>query len=389
MKKICIVTGSRAEYGLLSSLMKLIQIDTELTLQIIATNMHLSPEFGYTYKEIEKDGFRIDKKVDMLISSDTEIATVKSVGLALIGFADAFNELKPDLLLVLGDRSEILAAVSAALIFKIPVAHIHGGEITEGAYDDAIRHSITKMSHLHFASTEEYRNRIIQLGEEPNRVFNVGAIGIDNIRNQKLLSKAKLEESIGFKLGKNCILVTFHPVTLEKNTSEAQIKNLLIALDSFSDQRIVFTMPNSDTDGSIIRQLINEFVENNQERSLAVTSLGNIRYLSILQFVIAVIGNSSSGIIEVPCFGIPSLNIGSRQRGRIKGLTVMDCDPEEVKIKEKIREILTPEFRKACRNNINPYEKTNTAENILSVIKKTDLKNIIQKRFHNLKYEKL
>ena len=258
MRKICVVTGSRAEYGLLSGLMRVIQEDKDLQLQVIATNMHLSPEFGLTYREIEKDGFRIDKKVQMLLSSDTPNATTKSVGLATIGFADAYEDLQPDLIVVLGDRFEILAAVSAALFLKIPVAHLHGGEITEGAYDDCIRHAITKMSHLHFTSTEAYRQRVIQLGEQPDRVFYVGAIGVENIKRVPLMSKSALEESIRFELGEKSLLVTYHPVTLENHTAADQCRNLLDALDEFPDYKIIFTLPNSDTDGRIIIRLIHE-----------------------------------------------------------------------------------------------------------------------------------
>lgn len=383
MRKICIVTGSRAEYGLLSSLMRLIQDDPELTLQIIATNMHLSPEFGLTYKEIEKDGFSIDKKVEMLLSSDTANATTKSVGLATIGFADAYEDLKPDLLLVLGDRYEILAAVTAALFFKIPVAHLHGGEITEGAYDDAIRHAITKMSHLHFTSTEEYRNRVIQLGEEPNRVFNVGAIGIDNIKHLKLISREQLEDNINFKFGKKCVLVTFHPVTLENNTSKDQIQNLLKALKSINDLRIIFTLPNSDTDGLIISQMIYQFVEENKNRSIAFVSLGQLKYLSALQYVSAVIGNSSSGLIEVPSFNIPTLNIGNRQQGRLKSISVVDCDPTIEDIKKKLNLVLSQKFKDSCLNSLNPYQKKDSAKEIFIVIKHFNLDKIIQKRFYN------
>lgn len=384
MRKICIVTGSRAEYGLLSRLMRLIQEDGELTLQIIVTNMHLSPEFGLTYKEIEKDGFRIDKKVEMLLSSDTANATVKSVGLATIGFADAYEDLKPDLLLVLGDRFEILAAVMAALFFKIPVAHLHGGEVTQGAYDDSIRHAITKMSHLHFTSTEEYRKRVIQLGEEPNRVFNVGAIGIDNIKHVHLMPKHELEESLNFKFGEKCVLATFHPVTLERNTAEEQTKSLLQALESIDDLRILFTLPNSDTGGRIIMQMINQFVEENKNRSIAFTSLGQLRYLSALQFVDAVVGNSSSGIIEVPSFGIPTLNIGNRQQGRIKVKTVVDSNLTYEDILKNLELVLSSKFKESCKKCANPYEKENTVIEILSVLRNYPLDSLIQKKFFNI-----
>jgi UDP-N-acetylglucosamine 2-epimerase (non-hydrolysing)/GDP/UDP-N,N'-diacetylbacillosamine 2-epimerase (hydrolysing) len=384
MIKICVITGSRAEYGLLSRLMKLIEVDRDLCLQIIATNMHLSPEFGLTYKEIENDGFIINKKVNMLLSSDDSNSTTKSVGLATIGFADAFEELKPDLVLVLGDRFEILSAVTATIFYKIPVAHIHGGEITEGAYDNAIRHAITKISHLHFTSTENYRTRVIQMGEMPNLVFNVGAIGIDNIKHCQLMTKDDLESNFNFKFGENCALVTFHPVTLENETAENQIINLLDALDKISNLNLIFTLPNSDTGGKIIIKLINEFVLKNKTRAIVIASLGKIKYYSTLQFVKLVIGNSSSGILEVPTFGITTLNIGTRQKGRIKADTVIDCEPTSKDIYNKTCEILVNKIIVAKNKSINPYEKSETASTILKIIKETKLDVLINKTFYNL-----
>jgi UDP-N-acetylglucosamine 2-epimerase (non-hydrolysing)/GDP/UDP-N,N'-diacetylbacillosamine 2-epimerase (hydrolysing) len=384
MKKICIITGSRAEYGLLSRLMHLIKSDSDLLLQIIATNMHLSPAHGLTYREIENDGFQIDKKVAMLLSSDTPNATAKSVGLGTIGFADAYEDLKPELLLVLGDRFEILAAVSAALFYNIPVGHIHGGELTEGAYDDAIRHAVTKMCHLHFTSTEEYRSRVIQMGEEPGKVFNVGALGIDNIRHTQLLKKVDLEKNLNFRIGNNCLLVTYHPVTLQRGEAEIQIKNLLTVLEKRDDLRIIFTYPNSDTGAYIIKKSIDMFVAENNDRSVAFSSMGHLNYLSALQYVNAVVGNSSSGIIEVPSFGIPTLNIGDRQKGRIMPESVVNCDPEEGEIDDKIEYILSPAFRNFCRNVKNLYEKENTAVQIHNIIKNADLIGLYKKRFYNL-----
>ena len=384
MRKICVVTGSRAEYGLLSGLMRAIQEDKDLQLQVIATNMHLSPEFGLTYREIEKDGFQIDKKVQMLLSSDTPNATTKSVGLATIGFADAYEDLQPDLLVVLGDRFEILAAVSAALFFKIPVAHLHGGEITEGAYDDCIRHAITKMSHLHFTSTEAYRQRVIQLGEQPDRVFYVGAIGVENIKRVPLMSQAKLEESIRFELGKKSLLVTYHPVTLENHTAADQCRNLLEALDEFPDYKIIFTLPNSDTDGRVIIHLINEYVSLHPERCMATPSLGLQRYLSALKCVSAVVGNSSSGIIEVPSFGIPTLDIGNRQKGRIAAESVVHCGNDSRSIIEGMQEVLSDVFRKQVKHVLNPYEKRDTTKNIYKIISTYPLENLRQKKFYDV-----
>lgn len=381
MRKICVVTGSRAEYGLLSGLMKAIKEDESLELQVIATNMHLSPEFGLTYKEIEREGFFINKKVEMLLSSDTANATTKSVGLATIGFADAYEDLKPDMIVVLGDRYEILAAVSAALFYKIPVAHLHGGEITEGAYDDCIRHAITKMSHLHFTSTEEYRQRVIQLGEDPKRVFNVGAPGIENIKKVLLMDKKELESTLdGFTFNDKTLLITYHPVTLENSTAEEQIQNLLSALDEYSDIKIIFTLPNSDTDGRVIIKLINEYVSKHQEKAIAYPSLGLKRYLSALQFVKAVVGNSSSGIIEVPSFGIPTLNIGDRQKGRIAADSVINCGTSKKNILEGLDKVLNSGHTEIH----NPYEGKNTTADILHVLKTYPLEGLIQKTFYNL-----
>lgn len=384
MRKICIITGSRAEYGLLSGLMSAIQKEEQLQLQIIVTNMHLSSEFGLTYKEIEKDGFYIDKKVQMLLSSDTANATTKSVGLAIIGFADAYEDLQPDLIVLLGDRYEMLAAASAALFYKIPIAHIHGGEITEGAYDDSIRHAITKMSHLHFTSTETYRKRVIQLGEQPDSVFNVGALGVENMKRVNLLSKAELEKSINFGFGDQAILVTFHPVTLENQTSREQCENLLAILDEFNDYRIIFTQSNSDTDGRIIYNLINQFVQDHPKRSIVFPSLGLVRYLSAIQYVKAVVGNSSSGILEVPGFGIPSLNIGNRQKGRIAAKSVIHCGVQKEEIREGLLKALSEEHAVISKNVSNPYEKTGTTMAILDILKSYPLTNLIQKSFYNL-----
>lgn len=385
MRKICVVTGSRAEYGLLSGLMRVIQADTELQLQVIATNMHLSPEFGLTYKDIERDGFRIDKKVQMLLSSDTANATTKSVGLATIGFADAYEDLQPDLIVVLGDRFEILAAVSAALFYKIPVAHLHGGEITEGAYDDCIRHAITKMSHLHFTSTEAYRQRVIQLGEQPERVFYVGAIGVENTKRILPLTKKELEDSIHFSLGGKSMLVTYHPVTLENHTAASQCQNLLDALDEFPDYKVIFTLPNSDTDGRILIQMIQDYVAVHSERCMSVPSLGLKRYLSALRYVDAVVGNSSSGIIEVPSFGIPTLDIGDRQKGRIASDSVVHCGTDKREIVDGLKIALSREQKDKAKRCLNPYDKENTTQAILDVIKHYPLDNLVHKSFYNIK----
>ena len=386
MRKICIVTGSRAEWGLLSGLARKITDDPELELQIIATNMHLSPEFGLTYREIERQGFRINRKVEMLLSSDSANATGKSVGLATIGFADAYEELAPDMLLVLGDRYEILAAVTAALFYKIPVAHLHGGEVTEGAYDDAIRHAITKMSHLHFTSTEEYRRRVIQLGEQPERVFHVGAIGIDNIRHIALLDKKVLEEQLDFPFDRKTVLVTYHPETLDAIPVEEQFRNLLEALDDRQVIRILFTLPNSDTGGRIIVRMIEEFVARNKQRARAYTSLGQLRYLSALRFVAAVVGNSSSGILEVPSFGKPTLDIGNRQKGRLAANSVVHCGVSGAEISEGLNRVLSDAFAKQTACVQNPYEKEDSALEILKILKNYPLDGIVQKTFYDIRH---
>lgn len=383
MRKICVVTGSRAEYGLLSGLMKQIQNAPDLQLQVIATNMHLSPEFGLTYREIEKDGFRIDKKVEMLLSADTATATAKSLGLGVIGFADAYEDLKPDMIVVLGDRYEILGAVSTALFFQIPIAHIHGGEISEGAYDDAIRHSITKMSHLHFTSTEAYRRRVIQLGEDPLRVFNVGAISLDNVLAMELLNRKTLEESISFNLGEKTMLVTYHPVTLEHQTAAQQFEALLKAVDR-SGYRVIFTKPNSDTDGRVVISMIDNYVATHSEKAIAFTSLGYKRYLSALKYVGMVVGNSSSGIIEVPSFGIPTINVGDRQKGRIHADSVIDCAAGEDAISAAIERADDTSFRAHIAHIVNPYHKAGSVKQIFDIVKDYPLDNIIKKHFYDL-----
>ena len=384
MKKICVVTGTRAEYGLLYWLMKEIQLDKELELQLIVTGMHLSPEFGLTYKEIEKD-FKIDKKIEMLLSSDTAIGISKSMGLAQISFAEAYEDLKPDIIVLLGDRYEIFSAASAALIANIPVAHLHGGEITEGAFDESIRHSITKMSHLHFTAAEEYKNRVIQLGEHPSRVFNVGGMGIENIKRLKLLSRDEFEESINFKLNKKNILVTFHPVTLENSSAKEQFQELLNAIDELKDTNIIFTKANSDTDGRIINQMCDEYVLKNSNKSICFTSLGQLRYLSALQYVDAVVGNSSSGLIEAPSFKIGTINIGDRQKGRLKAKSIIDCDSLKSSILQAFEKLYSEEFESILINTNNPYGDGCASEKIIKELKKVDLKNILKKSFYDLK----
>jgi len=368
-KKICVVTGTRAEYGLFYPLLKKIKTDREFELQLVTTSMHLSPEFGLTFKEIEKDGFKISEKVEMLLSGDTEVGITKSIGLGMIGFADTFNRLKPDVVILLGDRFETLSVSTAAFVAKIPIAHLYGGELTEGSIDDGIRHSITKMSYLHFVSTKEYRRRVIQLGEEPGRVYNVGALGIDNIKNLKLLKKKELEKELELKFGERNILVTFHPVTLECNTAEIQFKALLKALDNSGDSKIIFTKPNADPNGRIIIKLIDEYMENNPEKAKSFVSMGRLKYLSTLQYMDAVVGNSSSGIIEVPSFGKPTINIGDRQRGRIKAESVIDCKPKKESIINALKKAFSKEFKAFCQTVNNPYGEGNASGKIIKILK--------------------
>ncbi|KAF0220680.1 MAG: UDP-N-acetyl-D-glucosamine 2-epimerase [Geobacteraceae bacterium] len=382
MRKICVVTGTRAEYGLLYWLMKEIQVDADLQLQIIATGMHLSPEFGLTYRTIEEDGFTIDAKVEMLLSSDTPVGIAKSIGLGVIGFADALEHLNPDILVVLGDRYEILAAAQAALVAKIPVAHIHGGETTEGAVDESIRHAITKMSHLHFVAAEPYRTRVIQLGEHPDTVFNVGALGIENIKRLQLLDKSQLEQSINFELGTTCFLVTYHPATLGTTAPQVAMQALLDALGHFPDAKIVFTKPNSDTDGRILGQMIDEYAHHNKGRVAVFTSMGQLRYLSALQFADAVIGNSSSGIIEAPVCNTPTVNIGDRQSGRLKSNSIIDCLETTESIVAAINKALSQSFREGIKQDVSLYGYGESALHMKGHLKQANLSSI--KRFYDL-----
>lgn len=383
MKSICVITGTRAEYGLLKPVIQRIKISSVLKLQLIVTGMHLSPEFGHTIQEIESDLFFIDRKIELLLSSDSPVGISKSVGLGMIGFADALSQLNPDLILILGDRFEILSAAICALIARIPVAHISGGETTEGVIDESIRHSITKMSHLHFVGAEEYRNRVIQLGEAPNTVYNVGGLGIDTILDSQLLSLSELEDSLGFTFQPQNLLCTFHPVTLEQNTSLVHINELLAALDSYPSMGIIFTMPNADTDGRIVMNRINEFCAT-RSNSIAFLSLGHIRYLSCLQFVDGVIGNSSSGLAEVPSFKIGTINIGDRQRGRLKASSVIDCNPDRKSISRAIAHLYSESFQKDLPTTINPYGSGGASESITKILENVDLQEILKKSFYNI-----
>nr|WP_314289720.1 UDP-N-acetylglucosamine 2-epimerase [uncultured Capnocytophaga sp.] len=383
MRKICVITGTRAEFGLLRPLIELIAKDKDLQLQLVATGMHLSPEFGYTLDEITTAGFVVNKKVECLLSSDTSVGISKSIALAVSGFADALEALQPDLVVVLGDRTEILGAVIAAGMANIPIAHLHGGETTEGAYDEAIRHSITKFSHLHFTSTEVYRKRVIQLGEQPDTVFNVGAISLDSIKKLELLDREAFEKSIDFKLKKRNVLITYHPVTLEKEAPIETFENILTALDELGDTGLIFTHANSDKNGRIINKMIAEYVEAHKDKAVAFKSLGQLRYLSALQFVDFVIGNSSSGILEVPSFYIPTINIGDRQKGRICSESIINSTNTLEDIRKSITFALNKEFREKIQQQKMLYGNGTAAEQILKVIKEHPVISL-KKSFYNI-----
>lgn len=386
MKKICVVTGTRAEYGLLRWLMQGIQDSSQLELQVIVTGMHLSPEFGLTYREIESDGFHISRKVEMLLSSDTPVGIAKSMGLALSGIADVIADIRPDMVLVLGDRYEIFSAVAAAMVARVPVAHIHGGEATEGLIDESIRHSITKMSHLHFVAIEEYRRRVIQLGESPERVFCVGGMGVDNITKATLLSRHDVQTALNFEFGKRCLLITFHPVTLEHASAEVQMAELLSALETIGGMNFIFTMPNADTEGRVLFGMINEFVQKHPGRAKAYASLGQLRYLSCLQFVNAVVGNSSSGLLEVPSFCKPTINIGDRQKGRIKAASVIDCEPGRDAIGAAIQKALSSEFQSVLASVVNPYGTGGASDKIVRILENESFGSLLKKSFCDVSF---
>lgn len=382
-RKICIVTGTRAEYGLLRGLIEAVREAPGLELRLVATGMHLSPEFGLTYKEIEGDGFTIDAKVEMLLSADTATGISKSMGLGMIGMSDAFARLAPDLIVLLGDRFELFAAAAAAMIAGIPVAHLHGGETTEGAFDEAIRHSITKMSHLHFVAAEEYRRRVIQLGEQPDRVFLVGGLGVDSIMRTTLLDRQALEVALDFRFGAKNLLVTFHPVTLESQSSPQQMAELLAALDKLENTHLIFTMPNADTGGRELARMVDDFVATHSN-ARAYDSLGQLRYLSCVRQVDGVVGNSSSGLAEAPSLATGTVNIGDRQRGRLKARSVIDCPPQRQAILDAIKTLYSPDFRQSLQTVVNPYGDGGASRKIVQILQDYPLEGILKKSFHDL-----
>lgn len=388
MKKICVVTATRAEYGVLKNTINCIANDKDLELQLVVTGTHLSKDFGYTVNEIEEDGFPISERVEILMSSDSTIGISKTMGIAFISFADVFSRLEPDIIIVVGDRYELIPICSCAMNARIPIAHISGGETTEGAIDEAVRHCITKMSYLHFPGCEEYRKRIIQLGEAPNRVFNFGDVGVENIYKTSFLSKEELEETLNFSLVKPYASVTFHPVTLEGDDVEKQCTELFNAIKDFNDMNFIFTKANADTGGRIINRMIDDFVSKNSN-CIAFSSLGIKRYLSLLKYSEFVLGNSSSGIIEAPCFHKPTVNIGNRQSGRLRAKSVIDCDANCNEIKKAINIARSDSFKKIAKDAINPYGSGDTSVNIVKTIKAFLMKDAInlQKKFYDLPKE--
>ena len=385
MRNICVYTSTRAEYGLLRNLIKKIDICPELHLQLLVSGTHLVPEQGMTIEEIRSDGFEPDQCVDIEFTDDSPVGICRSMGMAISSYGKSFMKFNPDLLVVLGDRFEAFCCASAAQVCRIPIAHIHGGETTEGAFDEAFRHSITKMAHLHFPCCEEYRRRIIQMGESPERVYNVGALGVENIREMKLMDKHDLEESIGFKLDKPFFLITFHPVTLEKNTSGDQFTELLAALDQYPGHKYVFTRANADTDGQIINQMLSDYAKLYPNRCLVIPSLGYLRYLSAMRLCDAVMGNSSSGILEAPALKVPTINIGERQKGRIRAESVIDCQPKKDSILAALKTMYSNNFQSNLQRIEIPYEKHGTAKKIKEILKETDLSNILKKQFYDIK----
>ncbi|MDQ2147693.1 UDP-N-acetylglucosamine 2-epimerase [Alcaligenaceae bacterium C4P045] len=385
-RRICVVTGTRAEYGLLKWLMYEIAAHDSVELQVLVTGAHLSPEFGLTFREIEADGFRIDAKVEMLVSADTPTAVGRSMGLGMIGYTDAFERLQPHVIVVLGDRYEMLAVVAAALIARIPVAHLHGGETTEGAFDEAIRHSISKMSHLHFTGAPEYSQRVIQLGEAPERVFMYGGLGIDAIKRISFMSKGDLEASLGLSFCPRSLLVTFHPVTLDEERPEEQMQCLLDSLDNLRDTTIIFTMPNADTGGRGLTQMVQKYVESNRNAH-AFTSLGQLRYFSCMKFVDGVVGNSSSGLAEAPSFGIGTVNIGDRQKGRLSSSSVIDCEPTTEAISDAIAQLYSTAFRDRLSMAVNPYGHGGASVKIAKVLAEHPLEGLIKKKFYDVSFD--
>lgn len=384
-RKVCVITGTRAEYGLLRKLMKKIEESNTLELQIVVTGMHLSSKFGSTYMEIEEDGFYIDEKIELPLIDDSPLAIANAIASSIRGFSESLEKKRPDLIVVLGDRFEIFGAVTAAQVLRIPVAHIHGGEATEGLIDEALRHSITKMSHLHFAAANEYRNRIIQLGESPSKVFLVGGMGVDAISTTQLKSRKEIERELDLKFSSRNLLITFHPVTLENQTSKSQVDELLEALSSLRETTLIFTLPNADQGNAAIFDAIHTFVTKT-DSAYEFKSLGENLYLSCLNQVDGVVGNSSSGLTEAPSFKKGTINIGDRQRGRLKAKSVIDCEPNSEEICRAVQTLYSGAFQLSLENVVNPYGEPGASEKIVNILEGVDFSTLIKKKFHDLEF---
>ena len=385
-KKICFVTGTRAEYGLLRYLMKEIKSSKVFQLQLVVTGSHLSHRHGYTVNEIINDGFQIDASLDIELEKDDKDSVCVSLSKCIEKFSEALEDLRPELVVVLGDRYELLGAVAASMIHRVPIAHIHGGEITEGAFDDGIRHAITKLSQLHFVAAFEYKKRIIQLGENPNLVFEVGGLGVDAIKKISLLTRDQLEKSLDLKFRDRNFLITYHPLTIPlKEDSEFEIKQLIDGLSSFKDALQIFTMPNADPGNKEIFNLINDYAYRN-DNVYTFESLGQLRYLSCLSQIDAVIGNSSSGLLEVPSFRKATINIGDRQKGRLCGKSVINCSNKSSDIEKSIKKVFTKAFQNCLKEASNPYGEGGASQKIVNILENTDFDSLKRKPFFDIKY---
>ena len=382
MRKVCVITGTRAEFGLMRKILNGLKEAADVTLQLVVTGSHLVAKYGNTYQEIHDAGFSIDADVDMLLASDSPRAVGQSMGLGVIGLTNALARLEPDIVLLLGDRYEALAAAQSALLLQIPIAHIHGGEATEGAIDEAIRHSITKMAHVHFTAAEEFRRKVIQLGEQPDTVYNFGAVGLDNVADLVPVARDELEKFIGLKLDGPILLVTYHPLTLD-NEGVASVSNLLDALDAQNGTRIVFTGANADALGSDINTKVRSFCSARPNLAVQIPSLGVRRYLSLMTISQVVIGNSSSGLLEAPFIGVPTVNIGLRQRGRLQGPAVVNCNDTTKDILASIKRARSPELRKIASRRETPYGQPGASEKITEILRNVELKGVLLKRFYS------
>lgn len=383
-RKVCIVTGTRAEWGLLSGIARQLNMCSDIDLQIIATNMHLSDRHGHTIDEIIQEGFKVSAQVPMLDDANSDCDTVRSMAKCMHGMAEAFDNLRPHIVVLLGDRFEMLAVATAATIMRIPIVHLHGGEISEGAIDDSMRHAITKLSALHLTSTEEYRQRVIQMGESPKRVINTGAIGVYNVMNVATMTLEQLRESLDFEIDHNTLLVTLHPATLDTTPIRTRCQALLNALDCFPNNKLLITYPNNDPDGMIIIEMIEQYARLHPTRVKLIPSLGLTRYMSALKYVAAVVGNSSSGIIEVPSMGIPTVNIGCRQKGRIAATSVINCEPDSDSIAQAITKALSHDFKAQAQKTVNPYYRPDTLQLIVKAIATTPIETLHTKHFHDI-----